>query len=63
MIREVMQRADLTLWPILGLVFFLTAFVAAAVWLWVVRRDTDWEAVGSLPLDTGEYVADKESHP
>jgi hypothetical protein len=62
-IREVLARADLTLWPVVGLIFFVTAFVAAAVWLWVLRRDTDWEAVGNLPLGAGEIVADKENHP
>lgn len=61
MIREVMQHADLTVWPVVGLVFFVAAFVAAALWLWVAERHTDWQAVGEMPLESGEIVDGKES--
>lgn len=60
MIRDVMQHADLTVWPVVGLVFFVAAFVAAALWLWVAKRHTDWRAVGEMPLDNGEIVDGKE---
>lgn len=51
MIREAMANAGLTIWPILGLLCFLLAFVGIAAMLWL-RRDRQWnDRMRHLPLE------------
>ncbi len=53
MIREVMESASLTLWPVLSLLIFTSS--TAVMTAWIFRRGSrrHYDRMGNLPLEEG----------
>jgi cbb3-type cytochrome oxidase subunit 3 len=53
MLRDIMSQTDLTIGPILALLFFFSFFTATVAWAFSRGRTKDFEAANNLPLDDG----------
>lgn len=50
-LSDVMSHLDLTVYPEIGLVLFLSVFVAVVLRVWHRRRGEDFAAIGAMPLN------------
>lgn len=55
--REVMEGADLTIFPEIGIIIFMVVFMAVVIRV-VFMSAADAEAQGRIPLEDGEIHID-----
>ena len=50
-LSDVMSSAELTTWPEIALVIFLSVFVGIVVYVFLFRKKESWEHQRHLPLE------------
>lgn len=63
MIRLVMERADLTFWPVFSLVLFVVSCAAMLVWLFRPGSSEFYDRVSRLALGDDQPVHGKGAKP
>jgi cbb3-type cytochrome oxidase subunit 3 len=59
MIRLVMERAGLTLWPMLSLLIFLASSLAIVIWLYRPGSKTFYQNLARMALDEDQALKGK----
>lgn len=59
MIRLVMERAGLTLWPMLSLLIFMTSSLAMVIWLYRPGSKAFYRDLAQLALDEDKTLKGK----
>lgn len=59
MIREVMQEANLVVWPMITLVLFFASMLVMLLWVWRKGSEEVYEDLSQLVLEEDNYVSEK----
>lgn len=59
MIREVMQEANLVVWPMITLVLFFVSMLVMLLWVWRKGSEEVYEDLSQLVLEEDNYVSEK----